>query len=988
MDLGAPYVERNGTPGYQKPPAFSETFKAENLITGKYDEPGVAGADPNSPAGQVIWTVFNDQDDAVSRAFAGSEPTGIESQVTLWGYKRSDALGSIYFKRIRLINKGTSATTKYYIDSMYVAQWSDPDNGDSGDDLCGCDTTTDVAGRKSLAYVYNGNAVDIEFAKFGLPAPAIGYEFLGGPLVAAPGDSGVFDLKRVYNKKNLGMSSFSWFAAGSAISDPAFTYEGGLRWWKMLNGYVPDASTAPWTLYPAPPGSVPTKYPLSGDPVTRKGSVDGLGTTYSFSPGDRRINATTGPFRFAPGDTQEVVVGTVAGIGSDRLSGISVMKFNDRFVRFTYKAVFAVPSAPARPKVNVAELDREVILEWGSDEAAMKATEQTVQQPGQYEFEGYNVYQFPSVSSSLGDATRIVTFDLETDPTVVLDEGFDESSGMILQKPVQFGSNSGISRKFSLTKDYVKDIPVLYNGYSYYVAVTAYSVSKIGFLPTALESAPEIRTVVPQTPPPGTRYGGAAGDTVKGITQILGTGGTSSDGSVIPIIVNPAALTGHKYRVSFNDVTDTVAHTTTTYWSVTDVNLNKVLLKDQANQTGDDNYIVVDGMQLKVTGPPPGMKSWSIPSGTRRFSPVGGFTGLGLEGFSNAGDPTAYDQETGTIGMAGHLAFGGIGTTLKVNQYRNVLLKMAVVNNTALWDPRATPTDTNYSRAYRYLRSAGAPAKPEFATWITNVAAGYPYQGYDWSAPFSAWNMETNPPTRLAVGHFENNVAAGLVDGRYWPPLTDVANSGPREFAFIFLSPYTTTPDPALAVNISNNATTPLMWVMVCNRRAEAAWVAGDQFMINANHVNTPANTFEFTAPANTMADPTLAKEDVGRISVYPNPYYAWNPAGNQPAGQVRHLHETSRVGDDPDLQPGRTAGTRTRKERQDPVLDLGLEQHRRLPRCQRHVYHPCRYADDRCHQSTQTGRHSRAGSPECVLTGSGFPGKFISIDAQKERSV
>jgi len=66
---------------------------------------------------------------------------------------------------------------------------------------------------------------------------------------------------------------------------------------------------------------------------------------------------------------------------------------------------------------------------------------------------------------------------------------------------------------------------------------------------------------------------------------------------------------------------------------------------------------------------------------------------------------------------------------------------------------------------------------------------------------------------------------------------------------------------------------------MVCNRRAEAAWVAGDQFMINANHVNTPANTFEFTAPANTTADPTLAKEDVGRISVYPNPYYAWNPA-------------------------------------------------------------------------------------------------------------
>ena len=77
--------------------------------------------------------------------------------------------------------------------------------------------------------------------------------------------------------------------------------------------------------------------------------------------------------------------------------------------------------------------------------------------------------------------------------------------------------------------------------------------------------------------------------------------------------------------------------------------MNKVLLDKQLNQTGDEEYQFVDGMLLKVTGPP-GMKGWSI-TGTRRFSPANGFTGLGLEGFGDAGNPFSYDQETGTIGI-------------------------------------------------------------------------------------------------------------------------------------------------------------------------------------------------------------------------------------------------------------------------------------------------------------------------------------------------
>ncbi|MEX0602628.1 MAG: hypothetical protein WD295_04750, partial [Bacteroidota bacterium] len=144
---GAPYIERNGIPGYQKPPAFEEdgSFTVDSLIAGNYDEPGLAGIDPNSPANQVMWSAMNDLNRGNMLGFQGSEPMGLEAQLTLWGYKRTDALGNLYFKRIKFINKGGAdvgggAKGNLYLDSMYFAQWSDPDLGAFGDDLSGCDT--------------------------------------------------------------------------------------------------------------------------------------------------------------------------------------------------------------------------------------------------------------------------------------------------------------------------------------------------------------------------------------------------------------------------------------------------------------------------------------------------------------------------------------------------------------------------------------------------------------------------------------------------------------------------------------------------------------------------------------------------------------------------------------------------------------------------------------------------------------------------------
>ncbi|MBI3111762.1 MAG: T9SS type A sorting domain-containing protein [Ignavibacteriales bacterium] len=865
VDLGAPYVERNGVAGYQKPPAFNSSFTVDSLIGGNYDEPGVAGSDPGSPANQVIWSVFNDLNRGNMLGFQGSEPMGIEGQLTLWAYKRSDALGNLYFKRLKLINKGgavvndqTGAKGYLYIDSMYVSVWSDPDLGYASDDLDGCDSLL------SLAYTYNGNATDAEYAKFNLPPPAVGYDFLAGPAVpGSPTDTAVFNMKKKPGFKNLPMTSFCYFVGGGTIGDPPFTYEGALRWFRMFQGYVPDPSTSPFRKFPHPTGMTETFFPLSGDPVTGSGFLDG--GPPAFSPGDRRLVLNTGPFRLAPLDTQEVVVGVVAGLGGDRLSSVAVLKANDRAVQTTYDLIFQVSQAPAAPLPVAAEMDSKVVIEWGSNAARVTDTETRVSQPGSYEFEGYNVYQLPSAGSRLSEGKRIATYDVINSTGVILDEAFDPVAGQILATPIQFGTNSGVKRFFVLDKDYVRDINKVYNGQEYYLAVTAYSrATEPGFV-AALESAPIVLTVRPKKP-----FGLVMASSVGDSIDVSKAG--ASDGKAVAMVLSPASVTGDSYQVRFADDAT---------WSVFNTTKNKTVVSGVVNQAGGEDYPIVDGVLVKVFGSPAGMKSWEIPAGTRRFSPVGGFTGLGLEGFADAGDPSLYDQDNGTIGMAEHFAFGGIGTTLAPAEYHTVLLKLAAVNNTSLWDPKATPTDENYSLAYRYMRnSTAAAADPSFAPWIINKASGYPYQDYNYAMPFSAWDIDVNPPVRLAVGVFENNVAGGKLDGRYWPGLTNESNSTIREFAFIFKSPYTTTPDPALAVNLFSNATTPLMWVMTCARRSTANWAAGDQFQINSFHPNSPAVTFSYNtaafAPSKSM---DLEKASIKRVGVFPNPYYAFNPA-------------------------------------------------------------------------------------------------------------
>lgn len=628
-----------------------EDANGNNVLDGEF--PGIAGAD------MVVWTVANDLSVGATNGLYGSPPIGFEMQLTAWGYNRTDALGNMIFKQVKLLYKGTATTPgDATIDPMYFCQWSDPDLGDYSDDFVGVDR------EQSLMFVYNSSSVDNTYNGFGFPPPAAGYDFFQGVLVPGdPGDVGIFNLQERPGFRNLPASSFGYFAAGANFSDPGplGSYEGTIEWWNLLQGFLPQSDPNDPEPYTDNITGQPTSFPLSGDPVAGTGDLDGN----VLPPGDRRMLIVTGPFSMAVGDTQEVVISLIAGLGSDRLSSVSVVKFYDKTAQSIYDNLFQVVPAPAIPNVRTTGLNGEVVLDWGFDATRVQSTES--QDVAGYQFEGYNVYQLrtPQPDISSANAIKLATFDKINEITTVLSEVFDTNSGVVIERPVQVGSNSGIQRYFTVTKDAFRDRP-LANDQAYYFAVTAYNAtSDLNQTSRALESSPIVLTVYPQKPDPGARIPAATSSDVE-VEHTTG----GSDGSVAVTVVDPAAVTGDDYEVRFEELEETVIEdgdtttVTTVVWDLVDVTTGEVVLDNQKKQTtdaADADFLTADGLLVQVFGAPPDYAR--DPSGGPAFIEVATENGPLTEDFFDSngapfgGNQTWHSLSSGGLGNSADTYF-------------------------------------------------------------------------------------------------------------------------------------------------------------------------------------------------------------------------------------------------------------------------------------------------------------------------------------------
>ena len=870
VDEGAPYDDVNGDGSYT-PATWNEENKS---WTG--DLPGIPGAD------QTVWTVANDLPDeftetgipfSVSEGGWGSPPIGFEMQITLWGYDFpfSNPLSSMMFKRARMIYVGLpGGPDDASLDTLYFTQWSDPDLGTYTDDYVGCDTTL------SLGYVYNGNTFDDQFmSSYGSPVPAGGYDFLEGPKVDTDGD-GVLD--------TLGMTSFVYFAAGSSVSDPSTrVYAGTLQWFNLMEGFLPRPEYPTQNSFVDPVTGLAEIFVMAGDPTKGTGWIDGM----VLPPGDRRLVMNTGPFQMTLGDTQDVVIGLIGGMGGDNLSSITVLKYNDIFAQFAYDNNFSLPSPPPAPDVSVFEGDGYITLNW-AETSAYSNTESSNNKG--FKFEGYKIYQLPNALSAGSDGVLIDQYDLANSVMVITEKVVDPATGLILEKPAHVGSDNGISRVLVIKDDALRNRPIT-NDRPYYFGVSSYSYLEDNeFSPfKSLESPMTVVSVIPKLPDPGTAYTVDSGDYFD-MTHSAGT----SDGQGRVEVIDPGVVTGQDYKITFEEDTVTGSPTKgSLLWNVTNVATSSQVLTgyNQGSTYADPGYPAVEGLTFKVTGPPNAFKNFLVTAN------ADGVQDPPLQGSQDwGGFPTAYTGRVNQANGKGWFFHGGGSSSGGYDTMISRIIRGSGWKYLIPYDfeYRFTYEDDNYA----YLAySSWSLIRVPFEMW--NVTEGYrlcpwsyDYDGNDaWNLtandspgsggandPFTDW-IYTRLPIDMSPGEagyqawLAASIAAGIASGGPATPNADghylTGATGADYWESGSYGPELMGRNVWFVWNL-DDVSDGTIDVDEALQKMEKGTVV----KIVTNKTNQLADEFMVTAP--TVAS-TNVVDDVKKISVFPNPYMGFH---------------------------------------------------------------------------------------------------------------
>ena len=845
VDFGAPWVDVDGDGVYTPLP-------------GGTDHPEFLGD-------QVLWFVSNDGDPAYKLNF-GTSPLNVEIQTTMFGFDRPDVFGDMVFLKQLIINKGSDDLV-----DTYMGLWSDPDLGSASDDFVGCDV------ELGLGYVWN-DGPDSVYDNLSVGTPAAGYDFFQGPMVDCDATEDCTEGAKMFGtrhpgKKNLQMSSFAFYINGDATyTDPADETEG----YFYLQGLRKDGSAYPneiaGDLYDQ-------RFCFYGDPTVTHSNANPVDGNYASSA-DRRFLMSVGPFTMAAGDSQEVVFGIFHAAGGDALSSVSYLKEIDALAQTAYDIDFALPDSPPSPSVTASALADQITLVWGDEPESYNVVSEVdldaAGNPTNFVFEGYNVYQHETASGG-GAKKRLATYDIVNGTTEIYDTVFNAELGENINIRTQFGSDSGLAHFESITTDGLNGNSKLITNRSYYYSVTAYGYNADG-IPKTLESSPRYLTVRPEVPNTA-----AVGDNTASAGDVITTVHIGpSQGSVDVVVVDAAQMTGDSYTVTMDDAMPD--GTAAVNWTLTNDMTGEVLIANNAVvggvntatgvEVGPGGTPVVEGIQLLVNGPQEDLLS------------VEEWTAPWLD---------ANEQRDNAVS---YVPFASLGRTGYILENRAGVA----------YSP---PFNRDFDR-FNYWESDDVEL--DFST----PSVGYDYI-YEWTnsmVPFSAFrhNFATGNKEQMYAGYWDYNANFTFdLDGASW--VGPVYGAPGWEPIYCFVGMVATPYDPAKEAQYlaeddlttsggcgwgsggsCDNTTTsgatigyPYMTATMFTdylgsgvlptadglAAYGSTWVGGSSVVFKMSKPNSSADTFTFTTEGLGMMANAF---DPDRISVWPNPYYGYNP--------------------------------------------------------------------------------------------------------------
>lgn len=567
----------------------------------------------------------------------------------------------------------------------------------------------------------------------------------------------------------------------------------------------------------------PTKFMYDGDPLTNtgwtqsKGGFPGTGEKYStFDIGSK---FQIGPVDLHPYDTCEVVIAQIAATGNTNLDALAELYRRAKLLKHAYDQNFQTTSVMPIPALNTFPEEDKVTLWWNGNAESYESIDPFL--TGQnyadstYNFEGYRVWQFRDSSGT--DGRVIGTYD-KTDGIGVI-EDYQIINGVSVKVPVIFGNDLGLRRYSVITNDvYTKE--KLYDGNPYYFGVTSYSYSPFSS-PTYLESLPRILKVIPgrQKIDYSSKYTNNGKDIA---TQVAG----QANAEISIKVLDPLAITGDEYEIGFTTQQSQL------YYNMIDVTKGDTLFTYNQDYTTDTLYKPVsDGFMVMVDLKDNKLVNDSLHKkyGIKSVREINQGTGLSQNVYENL-DVTGKWKIISTYGNPG-------AHEQNLNQYDNI--------GRDDYEIRFTSSGgSEYYSAPGLLSSNDTKGKGRvpFEVWDITTGERLLIKSADWfTVRDSTWSQDPKTKNWKMITVFRGSTP-------YSEPLPDTSG--------------TLSSNNILIYNFVINGELPQEGTVIRIVTFKPL-LSGDKYRITTQKAK--------------LSDLQTGKDNVNKISVFPNPYFGEN---------------------------------------------------------------------------------------------------------------